>query len=194
MNQHHFHDYFDDLRDIISSLNEKSQDLVSISDLMVTSILRGNSIYWMGNGGSASDAQHLAAELVGRFERNRRPLSSFALNTDTSVLTSIANDFGFSFIFSRQIEAHATAGDVCVGITTSGKSQNIIEGLKSARNLGLHTITLAGSYCDLVQPFSDYVVSVSSEKTSHIQESHIAIGQAICGYIENRIVELNDTF
>jgi len=187
MSKDYFDSYFNEAQKVSATLQMHSQLLSDIGSALCSAIQKGHTVYWMGNGGSASDAQHLAAELVGRFERNRAPIASVALTTDSSILTAVGNDFGFDKIFVRQIEALGRPGDVCVGITTSGKSQNVIVALEKAKSMGLTTVALIGSYTGLIWPVADFVISVPSLKTCHIQESHITIGQALCGFIENEV-------
>lgn len=142
------------------------------------------TIFWCGNGGSASDSQHLAAELVGRFKKNRRALRSIALNTDTSVVTCIANDYSYEDIFSRQIEALARKGDFLIAISTSGNSKNILNALIGARELGVKTLALLGKDGGEAKKIADDSLIVSSESTARIQESHILIGHILCEIIE----------
>jgi D-sedoheptulose 7-phosphate isomerase len=184
----YFADYFRDSADVINSLQVLETKLLVATNEIIGKISSGGKVFWFGNGGSASDAQHLAAELVGRFEKNRRPIASIALNTDTSALTAIANDFGFSTIFKRQIEALACENDVVIGISTSGKSENVLLGLEAAQNLGALTIGLTGSVTGLISPFCSHTISVDSARTCHIQEAHIAIGQSMCGLIEDYFI------
>ena len=187
MSKDYFDSYFKEAQKVAATLQMHSQSLSDIGSALCSAIQKGHTVYWMGNGGSASDAQHLAAELVGRFERNRAPIASVALTTDSSILTAVGNDFGFDKIFVRQIEALGRPGDICVGITTSGKSQNVIIALEKAKSMGLTTVAFVGSYIELIRPVADFVISVPSLKTCHIQESHITIGQALCGFIENTV-------
>lgn len=187
MSKDYFDSYFNEAQKVAATLQMHSQLLAEIGSALCSAIQKGHTVYWMGNGGSASDAQHLAAELVGRFELNRAPIASVALTTDSSILTAVGNDFGFDKIFVRQIEALGRPGDVCVGITTSGKSQNVIIALEKAKSMGLTTVALVGSYIELIRPVADFVISVPSLKTCHIQESHITIGQALCGFIETTV-------
>lgn len=182
-----FHNYL--LQAISTKIKGTSQisNLVQAADLAVKVIMGGGTVYWCGNGGSAADSQHLAAELVGRFAKNRAPLSSIALTTDTSVLTALANDYGYESTFSRQLEALGKPGDLIFGISTSGNSKNVIEAFLKAKQIGISTISLTGiSKCDLDE-LSDISLKAQSTITAHIQESHITWGQAICGYIENQI-------
>ena len=185
--KNYFSSYFQDSSRIISSLSLFESKLIFISKEILMRINSGGCVYWFGNGGSASDAQHLAAELMGRFELNRRPIASIALNTDSSVLTALANDFGYSTVFARQIEGLVKKNDVVIGLTTSGKSENVILGLKAAKKIKALTLCLTGKYTDLVHDHSDHLISINTDRTCHIQESHIAIGQAICGYLESHI-------
>lgn len=187
MSKKYFEEYFSEAESLFSKLSDLSESLDDIGSQLCTAVRNGATIFWMGNGGSASDAQHLAAELVGRFEINRAPIASIALTTDTSILTAIGNDFGFEEIFVRQIAALGKIGDVCVGITTSGKSQNVINALEAAKSMGLFTIALTGPFIDLLSPIADRIISVPSNRTCHIQEAHIAIGQALCGLVESSV-------
>lgn len=187
MSTEYFEEYFIEAEKLFSDLKSLSGVLDDVCSQLIAAIRDGATIFWMGNGGSASDAQHLAAELVGRFEINRAPIASIALTTDSSILTAIGNDFGFEEIFVRQIAALGRMGDVCIGITTSGRSKNVINALQEAKRMGLVTIALTGSYTESVSPFTDKVISVPSTRTCHIQEAHIAIGQALCGLIESSV-------
>ena len=155
-----------------------------IGDLLVDVLSNGGCIFWCGNGGSASDSQHLAAELVGRFKNNRQALRSVALNTDTSVITCVANDFSYDDIFSRQIEALGRKGDVLIGISTSGNSENILRAFKSAKDCGVKTVALLGKGGGKVAGMTDISLVVPSDSTARIQESHILIGHILCELIE----------
>jgi D-sedoheptulose 7-phosphate isomerase len=137
-----------------------------------------------GNGGSAADAQHLAAELTIRYKQNRAALPALALSTDTSALTAAGNDLGFEHIFARQIEALGKAGDVAIGISTSGKSPNVIAALKQAKAMRLVTIAFTGQRGGDLVGLADHVLVVPSDTVARIQEMHIAIGQMLCGAIE----------
>lgn len=153
--------------------------------LAMTVVLRsGGKILWCGNGGSAADSQHLAAELVGRFRRERRGLASIALTTDTSILTAIANDYGYEAVFSRQIEAIANPGDMLVGLSTSGNSPNVVSALELARSRGLVTVGLTGRGGGKIANAVDYLIAVASRDTARIQEAHILAGHMLCDWIE----------
>jgi len=153
--------------------------------LMIEGLEAGNKIFFFGNGGSAADSQHLAAELVGKmFIEGRRALPAIALTTDSSNLTALGNDFGFETVFSRQIEALGKPGDVAVGITTSGQSPNVLTAVKTARKMGLKTIGFIGKDGGKLKELVDIAIVVPSDSTQRIQESHITIGQIICELIE----------
>lgn len=144
----------------------------------------GSTVLLAGNGGSAADAQHIAGELVSRFYYDRPGLAAIALTTDSSILTSIGNDYGFERLFSRQVNALGRPGDVFIGISTSGRSPNIIAGLDAARSGGLTTVGLTGSYVESMAPLCDFVIGVPSSVTPRIQEIHIMIAHAICETVE----------
>ncbi len=139
-----------------------------------------------GNGGSAADSQHLAAEFVSRFEFDRPGLPAFALCADTSILTSIGNDYGFDMLFSRQLQVHATKADIFVGITTSGRSMNILKAFEECKRLGVVTIALCGQGGNL-EDIADYVLRVPSSETARIQECHILIGHILCAIVESSV-------
>ena len=154
---------------------------------MWDTLKQGGSIYWLGNGGSASDAEHLAAELAGRFKDDRRPLSSYTLTSNSSLITAIANDYGYEQVFSRQVNAYLSSNDLIIGITTSGRSINVINALNAAMEIGATTCIMTGKKNDFEKKY-DFVINVDSTKTCHIQEAHIAIGQALCGFIEEKVL------
>ncbi len=144
------------------------------------SLRNGGKIVFMGNGGSAADAQHLAAEFVGRFQKERNPLAAIALTTDTSIITAIGNDYGFERIFERQVEALVRKGDVVIGISTSGNSENILLALRKSREMGANTIAFLGCGGGQISSEADIAITVPSNETPRIQESHITIGHIIC--------------
>ncbi len=151
----------------------------------------GGSILLCGNGGSASDSQHIAAEFVNRFKYDRKPISSVALTTDTSIITSIANDYTFDLIFSKQIEAIGKNNDVLIAISTSGQSKNVIEALKTAKMKKIYTLSMVGENSDSIKEFSDEIFSIPSKETGVVQQSHISILQIIAGLIELWSIEEN---
>lgn len=155
--------------------------------LIIDALRDGKKILFFGNGGSASDAQHLAAEFVGRYERDRRPLAALALTTDTSILTSVSNDYSAELIFARQIEALGHAGDVAVAISTSGASKNVLRAVERAKALGLKVVALTGRNGGELAPHADLALVVPSPSTSRIQESHIMIGHIICDLVDETL-------
>jgi len=171
-------------QDVIRQLEQQQHVLHAIAMEMTVALHAGGKILWCGNGGSASDAQHLAAEIVGRFRQNRRGLASIALTTDTSILTAVANDFGFETVFARQVEALGNAGDVLVGISTSGNSPNVVAALKQARAQGLVTVAFTGQGGGKCTPVADHLFAVESRETARIQEAHGLAGHMLCDWIE----------
>jgi len=161
-------------------INENLNKLVNVIDAIINALKAGNKILIFGNGGSAADAQHLAAEFVNRFLIERPPLPAIALTTDTSVITSIGNDYDFSEIFSKQIRAVGQPGDIAWGISTSGNSANVLKGLEMAKKLGLITIAFTGKDGGEIAKIVDFPIHVSSSNTARIQETHITAGHAIC--------------
>src|SRR5438874_853314 len=159
-------------------------DVVQVARACVEALRQGHKILFAGNGGSAADAQHLAAELVSRFAYDRPGLPAFALTTDTSVLTAIGNDYGYERLFARQIEAVGSAGDVFFGISTSGRSPNVLNALDAARAKGLLTVGMTGRTGGMMAERCDHLLRVPSSATPRIQEGHIAMGHAICQIIE----------
>ena len=177
---------FKEHHEIISLVADQCLDNIhAIGKTMVKVLQSGRTIFWCGNGGSASDCQHLAAELVGRFKDDRRALSSISLTTDTSILTSVANDYSFEFIFTRQIQALARPGDLLIIISTSGNSSNIVNVLQTASNMGILTAGLLGKNGGQAKNLVDQSVVVPSSNTARIQESHILIGHCLCDIIED---------
>lgn len=154
---------------------------------LVAAYRRGRKALFFGNGGSAADAQHLAAEFIGRYLRERRPLPAMALHANTSAMTSIANDYGYEHVFSRQLQALAVAGDVAVGISTSGNSPSIIEGVTIARRMGVYTIGLTGASGGRLRELVDVLIAVPSNETPRVQECHILVGHALCDAVEQAI-------
>jgi len=164
---------------------EAQQSVLEVIARAMTAVLRsGRKILWCGNGGSAADSQHLAAELVGRFRRERRSLASIALTTDTSILTAVANDYGYEAVFSRQVEGLGNLGDLLVGISTSGKSHNVIAALEVARARGLITVGFTGEGGGGVAHHADHLLAIASRDAARIQEAHILAGHMLCDWIE----------
>ena len=169
-----------------------SQEFVStvarVSEVLVDSIRQGNKVLLFGNGGSAADAQHIAAEFVGRFAFDRRALPALALSVNSSCVTAIGNDYGFDLVFARQIEALGRPGDVAIGISTSGNSQNVLRAVSVAKELGLHTVALTGCTGGKLMGNVDYCLCVPSNETPRIQECHILIGHIISELVEETII------
>jgi D-sedoheptulose 7-phosphate isomerase len=160
------------------------EQIINISDLIVNAINNRNKIILFGNGGSASDAQHIAAEFTGRFVKERKGLPAIALSTDTSALTAIGNDYGFEYIFSRQVEAIASKGDIVIGISTSGNSLNVIKALEVAKQLSCVTVSFTGKDGGKIKNISEFNINVDNSSTARIQEMHILIGHLICAQID----------
>ncbi|MBW2428848.1 MAG: D-sedoheptulose 7-phosphate isomerase [Deltaproteobacteria bacterium] len=161
-------------------------NIIKAADMLAACLSRGNKILIFGNGGSAADAQHLAAEFVNRFQIERPPLAAVALTTDTSILTSIGNDYQFDEIFSKQVEALGRPGDIAWGISTSGNSVNVIQAIKAARKIGMSTIGMTGRAGELAGCV-DLVFGVASDVTARIQESHITLGHIFCDLLERKL-------
>ena len=182
-------DYLNESLNIANFQLELVDKIIEVSNVCNKIIKNGGKILFCGNGGSAADSQHLAAEIVVRFKDNRSPLPALALTTDTSVITSISNDFSFDEVFSRQLEAIATEKDILIAISTSGESKNIINALKKAKELGMLTLCLTGNSTKNVEKLSDYLISIPSEVTGVVQQSHITIGQLIAMNIEDNFLD-----
>ncbi len=175
--------------EIKEDLSKKKIDLIlTVNKALTKCLKRGGKIILFGNGGSAADAQHIAAELVGRFRRERDALAAIALNTNTSVITAIANDYDFKDIFARQLQALAKKEDVALGISTSGNSNNVFEALVMAKHMGLTTVSLTGRDGGKIARVADYNINIPSNNTAHIQEAHITIGHILCELIENTFI------
>ena len=163
-----------------------SAQIAEVAEVAIASIKSGGTIFWCGNGGSAADSQHLAAELIGRYKHERKAISSVALTTDTSILTAISNDFGFEHVFSRQLEGLAREGDVLVALTTSGDSKSILNAIEKAKVMNVKTVMLTSTKYTGSQ--GDYVLRVPSTKTEQIQHAHTAIGHIVCELIESSVL------
>ena len=184
------------IRSIEQSINTKQailhnaeliERIEAVADVMVKALREGKRILWCGNGGSAADAQHLAAELSGRFYYDRPPLNSEAMHCNTSYLTAVANDYGYDLIYSRMIDGACKPGDVLVGISTSGNSVNICNAFRKAKELGVITVAMTGETGGKMKEMADYLLNVPSTDTPRIQESHIMLGHIICEIVEATI-------
>ena len=183
------------LKHVVSSLREGvelrsriAQDcgetIVQAASLMIQCLQSGGKLLFFGNGGSAADAQHIAAELVGCYEKERRSWPAIALTTDTSALTAVSNDLGYEQVFARQLAGLANAGDVLIAISTSGRSKNVLKAVERARELGCRTIALTGATPDSLGSLCDFTVAVPSSRTSRVQEAHITIGHLWCEMVD----------
>ena len=180
--------------EIIKTIRESSNIILSAKNLSekideaINEIIKcfsaGNKIIIFGNGGSAADAQHIVAEFIGRFQKERKSLPAIALTTDSSILTSLSNDYSYDVVFSRQCESLVSKGDIVIGISTSGKSKNVEEGIKTAKNLGAITIGLLGGEGGIISKIVDIPIIVESTNTARIQEVHRVIYHIICGIVE----------
>jgi len=169
-------------------LKSKVSTILEISEVIIGALKKGGKLIVFGNGGSAGDAQHIAAELVGRFKKDRPALAAIALTTNTSIITALANDFGYEIVFSRQLEALAGKLDVALGISTSGKAKNVALAFKQAKKMGLKTIALTGGDGGELVKSADLSLVVPSYVTARIQEAHITIGHILCELIEEAMI------
>jgi len=177
--------HFNDHANLLNKMPLLFKDIDNISRILINCLKKKKTIFWCGNGGSASDSQHLAGELVGRFVGDRKPLKSIALNADSAVMTCIVNDYGYEHLFSRQIEGLGSNGDVLIGISTSGNSVNVLNALKSAKNIGINTIGLLGNGGGKAKKIVDNSIIIPSKTTARIQEMHILVGHILCDLIED---------
>jgi D-sedoheptulose 7-phosphate isomerase len=179
--------YFAETARLMGRLEGIASQVAQAADACIAALSCGGKVMFCGNGGSAADAQHLAAELMGRFLYERDPLPALALTIDTSALTAIGNDFGYEHVFARQIRGIGRNGDVLVGLSTSGHSANVVKAFEVAREMGIVTIALTGATCGSLEPLSDILIAVPHGQTSHIQEAHLTIGHLICGIAESAL-------
>ena len=169
---------------VINQLESIFPVISEVADELRACIARGGKILLMGNGGSAADSQHIAAEIVGRFQKERRGLPAIALTTDTSILTAVGNDYGYDYIFARQIEALCRPEDVVIGITTSGNSKNVVMAIEEANAIGATCIGLTGGSGGKLSALCKFNMVVPSSETARIQEAHILIGHSLCALLE----------
>ncbi|KAA6185092.1 SIS domain-containing protein [Thiohalocapsa marina] len=171
---------------VIQRLDRLTPQIERFAERAWACLRDGGRVFWMGNGGSAADSQHLAAELVGRFERERPGLASIALTTDSSILTSVSNDYGFDSVFTRQVEALCRPGDLLVGLSTSGNSANVLRALERAGELGVYRVGLTGGTGGRLGACCELCLVVPDASTARIQEAHILIGHILCDLLERR--------
>jgi D-sedoheptulose 7-phosphate isomerase len=170
-------------------LINQTENIEKAADIIVESIKKGNKILIFGNGGSAADAQHIAAEIVGRYQKDRKGWPAIALTTDTSIITAISNDYGYDLVFSRQVEALSKKGDVLIGLSTSGNSKNIINALTKGHDIGTMNITFTGRDGGKIKEISDLNLNITSNNTARIQECHMVIYHIICELVEERLTK-----
>jgi len=161
--------------------------IIDITDMIIDCMKKNGKVLLFGNGGSAADSQHIAAELVGRFKKDRMALPAIALTTNTSILTSVANDYGYSEVFVKQVEALGRSGDIAIGISTSGKAKNVLAGIKQAKKMGIKTIALTGGDGGELAKQADVAITIPSSITARIQEAHITLGHIICELVEQTV-------
>ena len=181
---------FEASAEVIRQTGEQmASSLLEAADLIVSALRAGGRVFTFGNGGSAADAQHIAAEFVGRFKRDRQAFAAESLTTDTSAMTAIANDFGFDTIFARQLEGKGRAGDVAIGISTSGNSPNVLAGLAQARAMGMKTIAMTGAAGGEATILADVLLASASDDTPRIQEAHQVMYHLLCDLTEAAMVD-----
>jgi D-sedoheptulose 7-phosphate isomerase len=180
-------EYLEKTKLCIDSIKIHEQLIEKVVELCVNSIKDGNKIIFCGNGGSAADSQHLAAEFMGRFLIDRNPLPAISLTVDTSALTAIGNDYGYEKIFERQLKGIGKKGDILFGLSTSGNSVNIINAMNAASEIGITNISMTGNGGGEMGVLADYLINVESDETNHIQEAQIVLGHFICKLVEERL-------
>lgn len=178
---------FETISENFQKIKKLTPVIEKVSKACVEAMKNGAKVMFCGNGGSAADSQHLAAELVGRYKMNRPALNSIALTTDTSILTAVGNDFGYDTIFERQVEGLGKKGDVLIGLSTSGNSKNVLLAMQKAKSIGITTVAMTGEKGGKMKEQADFAINVPSDTTNHIQEMHIAVGHIICGIIEKEL-------
>jgi D-sedoheptulose 7-phosphate isomerase len=183
-------EYLNPTRTILAEAAQFSSDVEAAKEFLIGGMKNGGTVFFCGNGGSAADAQHWAAELVGRFRINGKPLPAHALTVDTSAITAIGNDFDFSSIFSRQLEAFAKSTDILIGISTSGNSLNVVKAMEKARELGIKTIGITGGNGGQMRNLSDCCVVVPSFSTEVVQHVHATVGHYLMGMVEEALREV----
>ncbi|ACT51131.1 D-sedoheptulose 7-phosphate isomerase [Methylovorus glucosotrophus] len=169
---------------VMAQLEPMLPQIAEVAQVWRDCLANGGKILFMGNGGSAADSQHVAAEIVGRYKKERKGLPAIALTTDTSILTSVGNDYGFDFIFSRQVEALCLPQDVVVGFSTSGNSANVVRAIETAKAIGAKTVGMTGGSGGKLAALCDYCLTMPSSDTPRIQEAHIFIGHSLCDLLE----------
>ena len=180
-------EYIDKTSATILQMHDIAQDISDFAYMVRCTLQTGNKVIFCGNGGSAADSQHLSAELMGRFLKDRKPLASIALTVDTSALTAIGNDYGFDQVFSRQLDGIGRPGDLLVGLSTSGNSVNVVNAFIAARLLNIGTVAMTGEKDSILSNLADLTIHAPSSETNHIQECHITIGHLVCKIVEEKM-------
>lgn len=175
------------IADNFKALAAMAGEIEQVARVCTDTLKAGNKIMFCGNGGSAADSQHLAAELVGRYKLNRPAMNALALTVDTSILTAVGNDYGYETVFSRQLEGVGHSGDLLVGLSTSGNSRNIVLAMELARRMGVRTVALTGQGGGEMKACADFCIAVPSHATNNIQEMHIAVGHLVCELVEQEM-------
>lgn len=179
--------YLQESADVATEQINLKPVFLEIAEQVFDKVKEGGTVFFCGNGGSAADSQHLAAELIGRFKKNRKPISSIALTTDTSIITSTANDFSYEDIFSRQLLGLASEKDVLIAISTSGESQSVLNAINVANDIGMLTVGFSGGSHNKLCEISDYKLQIPSNETGVIQQGHITFGQLLCLFLEEKL-------
>lgn len=182
--QHYIDEQLEQLRNQLLQLKAETSTIVEIAKVCIQAIRNGHKVIWCGNGGSAAQSQHLAAELVGRYKIDRPAMNSLSLTVDTSNITAIGNDYGYDVVFSRQLQGVGQSGDVLIGLSTSGNSKNVVLAFEMAKEKGIKTVALVGVHGGQMRDMADIALCVPADTSAHIQEMHIAIGHLICDLIE----------
>ena len=184
--------YLQNVSNNFKLLESQSDNIQIATNIMIEALNSKNKIVYCGNGGSAADSQHLSAELMGRYKLDRKPLPAISLTVDTSAITAIGNDYGFEHIFSRQLEGIGNKGDILYATSTSGESKNVIKAIEKAKEIGIKVICVTCKDNNKMSEISNITIHAQSNETNHIQEMHIAIGQLICGIIEEELFGKNN--
>ena len=182
--QQYIENQFAELSNQLLELRSQSETVVKIANMCIEAIKNGHKVIWCGNGGSAAQSQHLAAELVGRYKINRPAMNSISLTVDTSNITAIGNDYGYDVVFSRQLQGIGESGDILIGLSTSGNSKNVVLAFEMAKEKEIKTVALVGAKGGAMRDMADIALCVPADTSAHIQEMHITIGHLICDLIE----------
>lgn len=184
-------EYLRDVSSNFKNLEVETDRIEEAAKIIIKALENKNKVIFCGNGGSAADSQHLSAELMGRYKIDREPLPAMSLTVDTSAITAIGNDYGFDEVFSRQLKGIGNKGDILYATSTSGKSRNVIKAIEEAKKIGIITISVTGKNSTTMTEMADIAIKVPSDQTNYIQEMHIAVGQLICGIVEEYFFKKN---